>query len=166
MANAELQPLPFARCAPPAAGGARGDRSIDALRGLFLRTGVMRKASGSAYLELGRTKVLCAVFGPQPAEGRELMQRGQLECALRFTSFSQQERRQCVQGGSAAVIAKARRATDAGVPLAALWVQDWAGQRNISHVTRGPTTLVLDCISKHGPNPARTPRRAHTCALG
>ena len=102
MANAtpELQPLPFARCAPPT-GAARGDRHIDALRGLSLRKAVVRKASGSAYLELGNTKVLCAVFGPQPAEGRELMQRGQLECALRFTSFSQAERRQCAQGGSA-----------------------------------------------------------------
>ena len=101
MATPELQPLAFTRCAPPAGGAVRTDRSIDEIRGLFLRAGVMRKASGSAYLELGKTKVVCAVFGPQPADGKELMQRGQLECALRFTSFSQQQRRQYVQGGSA-----------------------------------------------------------------
>lgn len=32
-----------------------------------MQTGVISQAAGSAYAELGRTKVMVAVYGPRPA---------------------------------------------------------------------------------------------------
>ena len=57
-------------------------------------------AKGSAYLERGSTKVVCAVYGPHQTEGREYLQRGQLETALRFTSFARRDRCKSPASGS------------------------------------------------------------------
>jgi len=78
----------------------RDARTIDEFRQLSLRLGAVPKAAGSACLELQDTKVVCSVFGPQQTEGKDYLQRGQLECTLRFTSFAQRERRRPVQGGA------------------------------------------------------------------
>ena len=90
-----MQAIPLVRRArdpPPseaAAGGGRSDaRNANELRPIKLRTGVVASASGSAMLELAHTKVLCSVFGPQPAEGRDYLQQGQLECSVRLCSFA------------------------------------------------------------------------------
>ena len=61
----------------------------------------MGQAAGSAYIELGSTKVVCAVYGPHQTEGREYLQRGQLETSLRFTSFARRERCKSHAMGSA-----------------------------------------------------------------
>uniref|UniRef100_A0A2K6TPV2 Exosome component 6 n=1 Tax=Saimiri boliviensis boliviensis TaxID=39432 RepID=A0A2K6TPV2_SAIBB len=39
------------------------------LRPVYARAGLLSQAKGSAYLEAGGTKVLCAVSGPRQAEG-------------------------------------------------------------------------------------------------
>uniref|UniRef100_A0A8C5K3U3 Exosome component 6 n=1 Tax=Jaculus jaculus TaxID=51337 RepID=A0A8C5K3U3_JACJA len=41
------------------------------LRPVYARAGLLSQAKGSAYLEAGGTKVLCAVSGPRQAEGGE-----------------------------------------------------------------------------------------------
>ena len=69
-------------------GKRKDGRLTGQLRPLKLRTGVVTSASGSAMLELAHTKVLCSVFGPHQAEGREYMQQGQLECTVRLASFA------------------------------------------------------------------------------
>ena len=102
----ELPALPLRRLPESASsavveGRRRDGRTLDALRPLFLKIGLISKAAGSAYMELGRTKVLCSVFGPHTVnDGREYLQRGQLECTLRFASFAQRARRRPVAGGS------------------------------------------------------------------
>uniref|UniRef100_A0A8C2UXQ5 Exosome component 6 n=1 Tax=Chinchilla lanigera TaxID=34839 RepID=A0A8C2UXQ5_CHILA len=48
------------------------------LRPVYARAGLLSQAKGSAYLEAGGTKVLCAVSGPRQAEGGE---RGSLALA-------------------------------------------------------------------------------------
>uniref|UniRef100_A0A8C5R5S8 Exosome component 6 n=1 Tax=Leptobrachium leishanense TaxID=445787 RepID=A0A8C5R5S8_9ANUR len=52
-------------------------------RAVFARAGLLSQASGSAYLEMGGTKVLCAVWGPRGAPGR-----CRLQCELRWAPFS------------------------------------------------------------------------------
>ena len=76
------------------AGKRRDGRALNEFRTLFMRTGAISKAAGSAYLELGNTKVLCSVFAAHQHGADEWMQHGKLECSLRFTSFTQSARRQ------------------------------------------------------------------------
>lgn len=74
---------------PPVADTARCDGRGDAeLRRLLVRTGVLPKASGSAYVEMGETKVLCAIFGPQQADGHDFLSHGRLECTVKFSAFA------------------------------------------------------------------------------
>ena len=75
----------------PTTGRADG-RQMDQLRPLKLRTGVISCAAGSAMLELAQTKVVCSVYGPHATEGREYLDKGQLECSLRFASFARRAR--------------------------------------------------------------------------
>eukprot|EP00803_Ostreobium_quekettii_P000893 evm.model.scf_53EXC.3 EVM.evm.TU.scf_53EXC.3 scf_53EXC:35081-38768(+) len=41
-------------------------RGLEEFRPVFMRTGMQARASGSAYLEFGKTKVMVAVYGPMP----------------------------------------------------------------------------------------------------
>merc|ERR1719149_324350 len=84
---AELPSLPLLRASASAA-----PITAAGMRRVFLRLGAVSQAAGSAYIELGRTKVVCSVYGPHQTEGREYLQRGQLETSLRFTSFARRER--------------------------------------------------------------------------
>ena len=34
-------------------------------RPIFLKPGVIPQAQGSAYIEMGKTKVICSVYGPR-----------------------------------------------------------------------------------------------------
>ena len=40
-------------------------RSFDELRPIKIEAGVLNRADGSAYLELGGNKILAAVYGPE-----------------------------------------------------------------------------------------------------
>jgi len=101
----ELPRLPLSRASTSAApltpAGVRCDgRTVTAMRPVFLRLGAVSQAAGSAYLELGNTKVVCSVYGPHQTDGREYLQRGQLEPSLRFTSFARRERCKSPAAGS------------------------------------------------------------------
>jgi len=99
MSASKIVPIPLVRpAAAPAptlsSSSKRQDgRTVDEFRPVYLKAGVVAKAAGSAYIELCETKVICAVFGPHPTDGKDYLRHGQLDCSLRFSSFAQQERR-------------------------------------------------------------------------
>ena len=66
-----------------------GGRSDDAHRKMFLSTGVITKAKGSAYIEQGATKIMAGVFGPKEVQRRsEFSVTGQLTVEFKFAPFS------------------------------------------------------------------------------
>ena len=75
---------------------ARSDgRKAEEVRPLFLRAGVTSQAHGSAYVEQGDTKVICAVYGPREVLRKEdFSMKGQLTCEFKFATFSCRHRRQ------------------------------------------------------------------------
>ncbi|KAM7429889.1 Exosome complex component MTR3 [Porites harrisoni] len=79
--------------------GLRQDgRKEDELRPMFLRSGVVSQARGSAYIEMQRTKVTCAVYGPrESSRQQEFSQKGKLTCEFKFAPFSCWQRRQHMQ---------------------------------------------------------------------
>ncbi|XP_059481448.1 exosome complex component MTR3-like isoform X2 [Neocloeon triangulifer] len=73
----------------------RGDgRKCKDLRKIFLKTGVVTQAKGSAYIELDHTKVICSVFDPrEKPRSSEHNLRGEIFCEFKFASFSGLQRR-------------------------------------------------------------------------
>jgi exosome complex component MTR3 len=68
--------------------------SSDSFRPIFLRTGAVAQAAGSAYIECGRTKVLCAVHGPRRSTHTDNdAERGRVWCDFKFAPFAQTQRR-------------------------------------------------------------------------
>ncbi|KAI9343340.1 ribosomal protein S5 domain 2-type protein [Zopfochytrium polystomum] len=69
------------------------DRHLEQIRPLFARTGTVRQANGSAYLETGRLKVVCAVLVPHLSQTRlgiiplTLVALDALAPAIRLDSF-------------------------------------------------------------------------------
>ncbi|MBQ2485678.1 MAG: exosome complex exonuclease Rrp41, partial [Candidatus Methanomethylophilus sp.] len=47
-------------------------RRIDEKRPIKIEAGVLKNADGSCYLEIGKNKVLCAVYGPRECKPRHL----------------------------------------------------------------------------------------------
>ena len=45
-------------------------RTVDSHREIFLSSGVISQAKGSAYIEQGKTKVMVGVFGPREVQRR------------------------------------------------------------------------------------------------
>ncbi|KAI8149958.1 ribosomal protein S5 domain 2-type protein [Fennellomyces sp. T-0311] len=74
--------------------GKRNDqRSIDDIRPIFLRTGLVTQANGSAYIEVGNTKAVCAVYGPRQLKRSGFSANGTLNCDFKFSTFSCTKRR-------------------------------------------------------------------------
>ncbi|XP_071961973.1 exosome complex component MTR3-like [Antedon mediterranea] len=70
-------------------------RKPDELRPVFLKGGVVSQSKGSAYMEVDKTKVMCAVYGPHEVTRREDFQmNGQLRCEFKFATFACRIRRQ------------------------------------------------------------------------
>jgi exosome complex component MTR3 len=57
---------------------------------IFLKTNCVNEASGSSYIEIGNTKVLCSVYGPReiPRKDDYDFKIAKLNCEFRFASFS------------------------------------------------------------------------------
>lgn len=70
-------------------------RAFDELRPLKIEAGVLKRADGSAYLELGGNKVLAAVYGPRELFIRRLMMpdRAVLRCRYNMAAFSVDDRK-------------------------------------------------------------------------
>ena len=70
-------------------------RKPDELRPLKIQAGVLKRADGSAYVELGGNKVLAAVYGPRELHPRHLQEpdTAVLRCRYNMASFSVEERK-------------------------------------------------------------------------
>lgn len=76
-------------------GDRHDGRKPEQSRPVFLKVGVVSQAKGSAYIEMDKTKVLCAVYGPREVTRREeFSMRGQLNCEFKYATFSNRLRRQ------------------------------------------------------------------------
>lgn len=68
------------------------------LLSVVIKRGIISRANGSAYVELGSTKLTCAVYGPRTSTGRVTMAKsynpkGTLNCEIEFLPFSSFNRR-------------------------------------------------------------------------
>lgn len=70
-------------------------RRFDELRPLRMEVGVLDKSDGSAYIEMGKTKIFAAVFGPREVHPKHLAlpERAVLNCRYHMTSFSVEDRK-------------------------------------------------------------------------
>lgn len=63
-----------------------------------IKKGIISRANGSAYVELGNTKLTCAVYGPRSSSSRLAASRayqssGKVNCEIEFAPFSSFNRR-------------------------------------------------------------------------
>ncbi|KAK4004936.1 hypothetical protein OUZ56_006663 [Daphnia magna] len=88
-------------------------------RPLFLRTGIISQAKGSAYIEQGNTKLVCGVYGPREVQKKsDFRLNGQLFCEFKFAPFSCQKRRSHQQDNEELVLSGLlREALEAAVCL-------------------------------------------------
>ncbi|KAK9279349.1 hypothetical protein L1049_013028 [Liquidambar formosana] len=64
-------------------------RGFPECRPAFLRTGAVNAASGSAYVEIGNTKVIVSVFGPRESKKAMMYSDiGRLNCNVTYTTFA------------------------------------------------------------------------------
>ena len=68
-------------------------------RFVYLKTGAVTAAAGSAYAEIGQTKVIVSVFGPRESYKAEAFSGiGRLNCHVQYTSFATSVRGRASQG--------------------------------------------------------------------
>lgn len=91
-ASVPLEPLPLPQHVYK--DGVRLDgRGNEEFRNIFLDTGIVSRAAGSAYMELGDTKVMAAVYGPRQSERKfGFSDRGRLVCEVNYISLAQKAR--------------------------------------------------------------------------
>ncbi len=85
-----------AKKADKAASWKRTDgRAFDELRPLKIESGVLPNADGSAYIEMGRNKILCGVFGPREMHPKHQARPNEavLRCRYHMAPFSVDPRR-------------------------------------------------------------------------
>ncbi|XP_030760221.1 exosome complex component MTR3-like [Sitophilus oryzae] len=75
--------------------GKRSDgREFEEHRKIFLKNGAVSQAKGSAYIEMGQTKVIVSVFDPREIPNRsDYSLKGELYCEFKFAPFSCAKRR-------------------------------------------------------------------------
>jgi len=72
----------------------RSDRKMDELRPVEMKVGILSNADGSAFVSLGKTKVIAAVYGPRELhpKHRQNNERAILQCNYTMAPFSTDER--------------------------------------------------------------------------
>jgi len=61
---------------------------------IVLKTGIVSQAKGSAYIEMGDTKVVCSVFDPREIPNKTgYCVQGELFCEFKFAPFSHCKRK-------------------------------------------------------------------------
>jgi len=64
-------------------------RRPDEVRPNYLKTGLVSQANGSAYIETGKTKIVCAVYGPHPARrDAPYSAKAKLNVEVKFAPFA------------------------------------------------------------------------------
>jgi exosome complex component MTR3 len=85
--------------------------AANVMRPIYMKSNVNTKASGSAYIEHERTKVMCSVYGPRTATGRgEFSETGRVVCDVRFAPFATRVRRERTQTSQEKEMSSALRA--------------------------------------------------------
>ncbi len=76
-------------------------RRANELRKMTCKLNVIPRSDGSAFLEVGNTKILCVIYGPREARHRNKIIHDQafLSCEYRMATFSMSERRRHGRGG-------------------------------------------------------------------
>ncbi|XP_076749940.1 exosome complex component MTR3 isoform X2 [Xylocopa sonorina] len=70
------------------------ERGSSEMRKIFLKTGIVSQAKGSAYIEMGDTKVICSVFDPREVPNKNgYCVQGEIYCEFKFATFSCQKRK-------------------------------------------------------------------------
>ncbi|CAL7948997.1 unnamed protein product [Xylocopa violacea] len=70
------------------------ERGNNEMRKIFLKTGIVSQAKGSAYIEMGNTKVICSVFDPREVPNKNgYCVQGEIYCEFKFATFSCQKRK-------------------------------------------------------------------------
>ncbi|CAM9827594.1 unnamed protein product [Ectocarpus sp. 6 AP-2014] len=71
------------------------------MRQVYMDVGVVAHATGSAYVELNHTKVICAVYGPHAQTGGDsaFSEEGQLQCDFSYAPFAMPGGRRETRGG-------------------------------------------------------------------
>ena len=67
-----------------------GGRAAEQMRHVFVKTGVISQASGSAYVEFDKTKVMCGVYGPRQGgkTGSATNDKGKLDVDVKLATFA------------------------------------------------------------------------------
>ncbi|HIH75716.1 MAG TPA: exosome complex exonuclease Rrp41 [Methanomassiliicoccales archaeon] len=70
-------------------------RKIDEIRPMKIEAGVLKSADGSAYVEIGKNKVLAAVYGPRECHPRHMQNPAKaiVQCKYNMISFSVSDRK-------------------------------------------------------------------------
>jgi exosome complex component RRP41 len=70
-------------------------RKVDELRPIRIEAGVLKSADGSAYVEIGKNKVLAAVYGPRECHPRHMQNPAKaiVQCKYNMISFSVSDRK-------------------------------------------------------------------------
>jgi len=73
----------------------RDGRRLNELRPLKIEVGVLKNADGSAYIEMGKNKIMAAVYGPKEVHPRHMAvpDRSILRCRYHMTPFSTDTRK-------------------------------------------------------------------------
>lgn len=99
LAGPESSSLPYSVFTSGQSARAREGRGAEELRKIFLSTGVMSQAQGSAYIEQGRTKVMVGVWGPREVQRRsDFSMTGSLTAEFKFAPFSRRSERGAAGG--------------------------------------------------------------------
>ncbi|KAF0494332.1 ribosomal protein S5 domain 2-like protein [Gigaspora margarita] len=72
----------------------RDGRNLEDICPIFLKTGLISQANGSAFIEIRRTKIACGVYGPRQTKIPSFSGKGNLNVEIKFAPFSCQKRRQ------------------------------------------------------------------------
>ncbi len=76
--------------------GLRNDgRKPNELRPIKMDVGILKNADGSAYIEMGKNKIIAAVYGPKEVHPRHLVRpdRAIVKCRYHMASFSTDTRK-------------------------------------------------------------------------
>ncbi|KAJ8331419.1 hypothetical protein BDV3_000787 [Batrachochytrium dendrobatidis] len=88
------QPLISTALGHPHTGQRADKRRPDQIRPIYTKAGTIPQANGSAYIETGNLKVICAVYGPRQSSSRQLSSStGTLQCDFKFAPFSGEKRK-------------------------------------------------------------------------
>ncbi|KAJ1658473.1 3'-5'-exoribonuclease [Dispira simplex] len=74
--------------------GKRQDgRPTDTIRPLYIKTGLISQANGSAYSEQANTRITCAVYGPRQNKKAQFNEVARVECDFKLATFACTNRR-------------------------------------------------------------------------